>query len=579
MKRFDTAITILFVLLMLLPIIGSSQSMDFTNAESRADFEIAEEPEFTTYFGGPDSEDATKIAMDAEGSTILIGQTTSDEFPTTEGAIQETYAGGDDAFIVKFNSDGSLNFSTLLGGAGYEHITTVTVDDDLSIIVAGTTQSSLFPTTGDAYLGTYQGGGDGFITRIGPNGTLEYSTFIGSTGVEWIYGMEFDESGNYMFSGYTTSSGLATLGAYQTDVLGGQDAFAAKLSADGQSVTEFTYLGGSGMDYGWCMTVDAENNFVVSGQTQSSNFPMSSAPFNDTYGGSGDAFITVVSSDCESLNMSTYLGGEEAEYGLGIDIDSQGNILLAGSTESTNFPTANAYQADFGGGAKDIFVAKFDANGTRKFVTFLGGNQTEEGWELRVDPSDNIVVVGRSYSFNYPVVDAIQAEYGGNCDAVASKLSSDGESLLKSTYFGGSGTEYGEGVAVDSAGHVVISGVTYSSDLQVTEGAHQVNKSGGMDTFVAHTVFDLPPVQPTTSSTTTSSTTESTTTDTVTTTTEPTSTTEQTSTTESITSTTTDTVTTTTEPDPDPGFDFTYVLIALGGVLVIVVVIVLIRRK
>ncbi|MHA1481240.1 MAG: hypothetical protein ACTSQZ_07450, partial [Candidatus Thorarchaeota archaeon] len=212
-------------------------------------FSLAADSNYTTYFGSVGAEDATKIAFDREGNTILIGQSQSDGMPTTTGVFQETRSGGDEPFIAKFSPAGDLIFCTYLGGAGYEHITSVNTDSDNNILVSGHTQSRNFPISSDAYQSDFGGGGDGFIAKISPDGTsLIYSSYFGGAGEEWIYGMEVDDSDNYLFSGFSSSDGLATVGAYQTTRNGLQDAFVAKLSANGASLNFLSYFGGTGSD-------------------------------------------------------------------------------------------------------------------------------------------------------------------------------------------------------------------------------------------------------------------------------------------------------------------------------------------
>lgn len=169
-------------------------------------------PTFITYFGGSNVEDATKVAFDNEGNTILIGQTQSDNLNTTTNAFQPDDGGGDwDAFIAKFSPMGELLFCSYLGGIGYEHITAINVDADNNMVVAGTTMSPGLPTSSGALHETGLGLTDGFVFVIAPNGTVLYGTYLGGTGEDWIYGMEFDAAGNLLFAGWSNSDGLATL--------------------------------------------------------------------------------------------------------------------------------------------------------------------------------------------------------------------------------------------------------------------------------------------------------------------------------------------------------------------------------
>ena len=169
------------------------------------------------------------------------------------------------------------------------------------------------------------------------------------------------------------------------------DAFVAKLNADGSALVYSTYLGGSDLDIGQGIAVDAEGNAYVSGATISRNFPTVNALQPEHAGGTGDAFLTKLNADGSALVFSTYLGGTGSEGAHGIAVDPEGNVYLIGSTNSTDFPTANPLQPNYGGGDSDAFVAKLDASGsTLVYSTYLGGRGTENGWAIAVDAEGKI---------------------------------------------------------------------------------------------------------------------------------------------------------------------------------------------
>jgi len=194
--------------------------------------------------------------------------------------------------------------------------------------------------------------------------------------------MEVDASDNYLFSGFTSSDGLATAGAYQTTRGGLQDAFVAKLSANGASLNFLSYFGGSGGDRAWTMTVDGSYNFVISGVTQSIDLPGVAGSFQATYGGGTDGYIAKISSSGGSLIFASYYGGSDEDMGTGVDVDSDGNIVLGGCVKSDDVTTLNALNDSYNGGVYDIFAAKFDSTGTAIFSTYLGGEQTDRAWDL-----------------------------------------------------------------------------------------------------------------------------------------------------------------------------------------------------
>ena len=457
----------------------------------------AADSDYCSYFGGSAQEDATKVTFDNDGNTILIGQTQSTDLPITEDAFQSSFGGGEwDAFVAKFSEAGELLWASYLGGNGYEHVTAVNVDTDNNIVLAGTTQSSNFQTTAGVYQTGHGGAGDGFVMKLSPSGEVLFTTLLGGSGEDWIYGMEFDAEGNYLFGGFTSTSGLATVGAHKS-TLEGIDAFAARLSSDGTALEMFTYIGGASADRGWTMTVDSEYNYLISGVTTSSDLDVSSNAYQEAYGGSTDGYIAYVANNGSAMMYLTYFGGSEEDMGLGVDFDSDGNLILAGPTESDDLDVVNAMQSTYAGGNADNFVAKFTPNGEAIFVTYIGGNSTDRTWDARVTPDDTIVIVGRSLSLDYPTINGLQLEKSGNYDAIATELSSDGQTILRSSFLGGASEDIGEGIEIDSDGSVVITGRSSSTDLLTTSGAYQETSGGGRDVFVCHTIFDAVETTPT----------------------------------------------------------------------------------
>jgi hypothetical protein len=491
-KRFRLSAVLMVGALLLLSCTSSEKGFAGVGISSGCHtFEKSSESSYCSFFGGSSQEDATKVAYDLDGNTILIGQTGSNDLPVTDGALQRYFRGGEwDPFVAKFDVSGGLLWATYLGGFGYDHLTSVNVDLENNILLAGTTSSPNFPITEDAYQSTFRGEKDGFVTKLSPNGTLLYSTYLGGTGEDWIYGMELDSTGNMMFSGWTTSAGLATYGAYREDI-SGADAFVARLSADGSRLEMFSYIGGSGTDRAWSMTVDGQYDYVISGVTESSDLDVSEKAFQMSYGGGTDAYLAVVAHNGSKLLYMTYVGGSGEDMGLGIDVDSDGNYILAGPTTSRNLNLHAALQPLYGGGASDSFVAEFNTTGGVKFMTYIGGSRTDRIWDARVTPQNTIVLVGRTNSNNYPTSNASYLELAGDYDAFATEVSVDGQRILRSGLIGGTNEDIGEGIAIDSGGSIVITGRTLSSNLPVSENAFQKTRAGSTDVFVCHTIFEV----------------------------------------------------------------------------------------
>jgi hypothetical protein len=244
-------------------------------------------------------------------------------------------------------------------------------------------------------------------------------TYLGGSGFDSGSGIAVDGAGNAYVTGQASSTNFPTTNPPQASFGGGAfDAFVTKINAAGSALVYSTYLGGSGDDYGNGIAVDGSGNAYVTGQTSSTNFPTTN-PIQGTYGGSGgsefpgDAFVTKINAAGSALLYSTYLGGSGDDQGNRIAVDGSGNAYVTGWTTSTNFPTANPVQANYGG-SEDAFVTKINAAGSvLVYSTYLGGNVGEQGNGIAVDGSGNAYVTGVTQSTNFPTANPLQASNGG----------------------------------------------------------------------------------------------------------------------------------------------------------------------
>jgi hypothetical protein len=343
---------------------------------------------------------------------------------------------------------------------------------------------------------------------------LSYSTYLGGTFEDYGKAIAVDSAGNAYVTGYTISTNFPTANPLQPANGGYGDAFIAKLNASGTALVYSTFLGGSSGEYGNSIAVDAVGNAYVTGQTQSTNFPISNA-FQSVYGGSEfDAFATKLNATGSALIYSTYLGGSLVDEGHGIAADSFGNAYVTGSTWSANFPTVNSLQV-FAGNS-DAFVTKLNAAGSAVYSTYIGGNSRDEGSSIAVDGSGNAYVAGNLASspgcisvaklnaagsaFVYQAclaglsIKSIAIDPAGNAyltgeqyfvgqyRAFVSKLNAAGSAQLYTTYFA-SGTS-GTGIAVDSSGNAYITGST-SLYLATLNPVQPFYGGGIYDAFVA----------------------------------------------------------------------------------------------
>ena len=233
-----------------------------------------------------------------------------------------------------------------------------------------------------------------------------------------------------------------------------------------------TYLGGSGVDQGISIAVDVSGNAYITGYTTSTNFPTASPLQASFGGGTGDAFITKIDASGSSLIYSTYLGGSDYDQGYVIAVDATGNVYVSGLTTSSNFPTVSPIQSVYGGGNWDVFVAKIDASGsTLVYSTYLGGDRFDISGAIAVDSSGNAYITGGTGSNNFPTVSPLFGSRAGSRDVFITKIDASGNSLIYSTYLGGSRSDSGYGITVDASGNAYITGYTASTDFPTASPA------------------------------------------------------------------------------------------------------------
>jgi len=362
---------------------------------------------YSTYLGGSGEDSSPAIAVDALGNAYVTGSTFSPDFPTTAGAFQTSFGEGSfHAFVTKLDPAGSaLVYSTYLGGNGADAGYGIAVDTDGNAFVTGNTNSSNFPTTMTAVQSTYGGGGccDAFVTKLNAAGAaLVYSTYLGGSGDDEGNAIAVDAAGNAYVTGLTDSTDLpTTAGAFQTANAGGFDAFVTKLDPAGAALVYSTYLGVGGSSG---IAVDASGNAYVTGSTDSTHFPTTMGAFRTTYGGGiSDAFVTKLDPAGAALVYSTYLGGSGEDSSSAIAVDADGNAYVSGYTDSTDLPTtAGAFQTIYGGGISDAFVTKLDPAGCALvYSTYLGGSGTDAGHGIAVDTDGNAFVTGNTNSSNF----------------------------------------------------------------------------------------------------------------------------------------------------------------------------------
>ncbi len=476
---------------------------------------------FSTYLGGSGLDIPSQIYFAPNGNLFIVGYTTSNNFPVTAGVFQTVYAGNQDVFLTEMKPDGSaLVYSTYIGGTQIDYGTKLAIDASGNAYVTGYTNSIDFPTLNPLQLSN-DGLYDAFVTEISPTGTLVYSTYLGGSLSDYGTGIAIGPGGTVYVSGYTFSSNFPTQNALQSGLSGGSDIFVSKF-VPGATALEFsTYLGGSSIDRSASMVLDTTGDVYLTGDTQSTNFPVTLNAYQPSLAGTDNAFVAELASDGTSLVFSTYFGGDATDQASAVALDSAGNVYITGYTQSSNFPTLDPFQSILGiSGAgtclstnliiipsntlcSDAFVAKFAPSGIPTYSSFLGGSGNDLGQSITVDSIEDAYVAGATYSPNFPATaGAFQWVYGGSTtfsNAFLTKISSqDGPSVSlnpQQINFGNEPLELTTAtptiVTLTNEGSTAlsISSVTTSGDFQVTNNCG-ASLSGGGGTCALQVTFD-----------------------------------------------------------------------------------------
>ena len=452
---------------------------------------------YSAFLGGAGLDEGWDIAVDTNGCVYLTGETVSTNFPTNNAPYSTNGGGARDVFVAKLSAEGTnLVYSTYLGGSGYDAGFGIALDGAGDVYLTGVTASPNFPIIGNAISTNLHGSAalgiypfDAFVVKLDAAGSnLLYSTFIGGTQPDTGMAIAVDNSGQIYVAGTTSSADFPTNGTTQPFAGGAHDAFVLKLATGSTNLIYSSYLGGAGDDYGFGIAVDSAGSAVVVGVTTSTNFPVTNALQTNFSGVPYDVFITKFSPDGATKIFSTYLGGNGDDEASRIVLDNLGNICLAGSTTSSNFPTNRDSLYPTNSGLADAFIVKLDPSGTNLiYSTYLGGAFNDDAWGIAVDTNRNVYVIGRTGSPDFPAVNAYQSTLRGLTNVFVARLNANGTVLDYSTYLGGFSDDEGYGIAVDHAGNAYITGLAGSPDFPVypaTNGAGSVFAGVG-DVFVA----------------------------------------------------------------------------------------------
>ncbi|MDD1713848.1 MAG: SBBP repeat-containing protein, partial [Methanoregulaceae archaeon] len=317
-------------------------------------------PVYVTFIGGSGADSGQGIRVDEDGYAYVTGITNSSNFPIVN-PVQPALAGQNDAFVTKLSQDGSIVYSTYLGGRNQDSGMAIALDSARNAYITGGAGAAFSPVPTISQNSTFTGLGDAYIAKISSGGsTLVYLEYVGGRVIETGYGIDVDNQGNAYITGETFSwSGFPIVNAYQPVFGGYSDAFVTKVGRYGYPLLYSTYLGGSDLDAARAIDVDSEGYAHITGLTWSQNLPTTVNAYHRNTLGAINSFYSVLGPAGNSLNYSTYLTGPGVDEGRGIAITPQGSVYITGITKAPKLATLNAIQPTYGGGVSDAFVAKF----------------------------------------------------------------------------------------------------------------------------------------------------------------------------------------------------------------------------
>jgi len=421
------------------------------------------------------------VAVDAAGAMYVRGFTYSGDFPPEMGAQPRT-----DDFVTKLSPDGSsLIYTAFFPG---DFLTSsfhggIFVDAKGFVYLSGGTKSAKFPLK-NPFQSKFEGGFEGYVLKLSRDGlSLVYSSYLGGHSDDYCLAVVVDASGAAYIGGLTTSKDFPVRKPFRNTLAGNLDGFVAKVSPQGGNLVYSTYIGGTHWDLVVGIVVDAQGSAVMTGMTESPNFPVKSA-FQKSLGGARDAFVAKLAPAGNALVYSSYFGGNGVEIVTGLALDGTGAAYIGGMT-SGEIPVRNPFQSARKG-TRDGFYAKIASNGRSViYASYLGGTGMELIYGLAVDVSGALYLAGSTESSNFPVKSPFQASRRGSEDAILTVVDPGGAKLLYSTYLGGIYKDSGWGIALGGDGAIFLSGMTNSPDLPVlSSGAYQGALDGKSDAFI-----------------------------------------------------------------------------------------------
>ncbi|PKL80771.1 MAG: hypothetical protein CVV25_03465, partial [Ignavibacteriae bacterium HGW-Ignavibacteriae-4] len=408
---------------------------------------------YSSYIGGNNNDEIKNVLSDKDGNIYVMGFTKSTDYPTTIGAYQKSHGGDIDIFITKYDKYMTVVWSTFIGGNSRDIAHNMVISDE-AIWIVGETLSNNYPTTYNAIARNFFGGsGDIIITKFSLNGELLYSTYFGGEGYDPAAGVTIDSDKNIWVLGRTNSTNFRTTSnASKWDLDGAYDSYILKISDNGKLLYS-SLIGGENSDFGLSISYSkVDNQVAISGFTDSKYFPLKGTPLQAIKIGGNDQFdnyLSVFNID-GGLEWSSYFGGNGQDYPVTIKYDNKGNLVVHIYTTSVNLVTDNNSYFRYNAGKIDNYLMKLDRNKKIAWSSYYGGTNVDgqdnifhKYGDMAIDKNDNIYLSAFTTSNDLPITqNAKFNKLNGSEDAYFAKWSYEGE-LLYSSYLGGSNIDEG----------------------------------------------------------------------------------------------------------------------------------------
>lgn len=467
---------------------------------------------YSTFIGGISDDYGIGIKADAFNAVYVSGYTNSTNYPTISGAYSMVKYNYYDAFVTKLNSNlNTLTYSTFIGGANDDILFDLTIDTSLNVYITGSTRSSNYPTTVNAYDTSFNNTisyEDVFITKLNPSGSaLVFSSFLGGSLADKSKRIILDKERNIYIAGYTQSTNFPkTAGAF-TNSYNNSNLFITKLAASGNNLIFSTTLTtissglftGNNTYYG-DLAIDDSSYIYVATNGASNLLP--SPGINNNFGPGNHISLLKLNPSCTTPLYLTQFGGtsQTTDIVAAIAVDQSQNVYvtgtnLPGGTGINTFPTTPGAFSRTNTGGYDVFVTKFNQTGGMVYSTLFGGPAQDYVSEINIDENNNAIICGflSLYSGAVPPIfpttsNAFDTSFNGTDyreDGFVTILNETGSALLYSSYIGGYSSDYNYDLCYTNNASILVTGSTNSPNFPTTPGTFRTTISSNYsDAFV-----------------------------------------------------------------------------------------------